>query len=47
MDVFKAADHIKTADQLISMSYGLSGELLDYGHRIAYDRGPLLQVELI
>ncbi|KAF5195370.1 hypothetical protein FRX31_015043 [Thalictrum thalictroides] len=39
MDVFKAGDHIKTVGQLISTSYRLSGELLDYGHCVAYRPG--------
>jgi hypothetical protein len=39
MDVFKASDHVTSASELISMSHGISGELLDYGHCIAYRPG--------
>jgi len=39
LDIFPRNAHINTADSLISLSNGFSGEILDFGHQMAYRPG--------
>lgn len=39
LDVFPKGEHIDDADRLMTYSKGVSGEILDYGHVVAYRPG--------
>ncbi|CAI6358637.1 unnamed protein product [Macrosiphum euphorbiae] len=36
LDIFPRNKHVTSAQELIDASYGFSGEILDFGHQIAY-----------
>lgn len=39
LDIFPKSEHIRDAKGLIDASFGFSGEILDFGHQVAYRPG--------